>query len=85
VDLRVPRSIGGTHYLRAVTVGRDPDDETVRDCPVCGGLVYDDDWHLAGHVVDVRDGTRRSYRCCSEDCLRSLFGPARANSARKVT
>jgi len=81
VDLRVPRSLGGTHYLRAVTVGRDPDDETVRDCPVCGGLLYDDEWHLAAGVVDVRDGTRRSYRCCSADCLRALVRPARGRTA----
>jgi hypothetical protein len=69
VDLRVPRSLGGTFYLRAVTVGRDPDDETVRDCP-CGDRVYDDDWHVVGHVVDVRDGSASRYHCCSPGCLR---------------
>jgi hypothetical protein len=69
VDLGVPRSLGGPFYLRAVTVGRDPDDETVRDCPACGGLLYDDDWHLVAHVADVRDGAARAYHCCSPACL----------------
>ena len=69
MDLRRPRSLGGTHYLRAVTVGRDPEAETVRDCPACGGRVYDDEWHLVARVVDVRDGTARSYHCCSPSCL----------------
>ncbi len=70
MNLAVPRSLGGTHYLCAVTVGRDPGDATVRDCPACGGRVFDDDWHLVAHVSDVRDGTRRAYHCCSADCLR---------------
>ena len=69
MDLGVPRSLGGPFYLRAVTVGREPDDKTVRDCPACGGRVYDDDWHFVAHVADVRDGASSAYYCCSPDCL----------------
>ena len=70
MDLGVPRSLGGPFYLRAVTVGRDPDDETVRDCPACGGYVFDDDWHLRATVRDGRTRNRERYVYCSPDCYR---------------
>jgi len=51
----------------AVRVER-TDDETVRDCVVCGGHVYADDWHLVVGVLDT-DGGRQRHHHCSGDCL----------------
>lgn len=69
MDLRTPIHLGGDYYLRAVSVGREPDADTVRDCPTCGGYCYDDEFHLVATVVDVGDGTSERYHHCDDDCL----------------
>jgi len=69
VDLPTPIHLGGRYDLMAVSVGRDPDDETVRDCPGCGGHVFDDEWHLRATVRDDRSRDRESYVYCGSDCL----------------
>jgi hypothetical protein len=70
MDLPTPIHLGGRYDVTAVSVGRDPDDETVRDCPVCGGYVFDDDWHLRATVRDGTSRDRESYVYCSPDCYR---------------
>jgi len=73
MDLATPLSLGGGRYLQGISVGCDPDSRTVRDCPVCGGRLTDDEFHL---VATVRDrargggGSRRAlWYLCDEDCL----------------
>jgi hypothetical protein len=68
MELETPYALGGTYYVEAVSVGKRTDDETVRDCVVCGGHVYADDWHLVIGVVDT-DGDRQRHHHCSEGCL----------------
>ena len=70
MELATPLRLGGEYYLEAVTVGRDPDSDTVRDCPACGGRCYDDEWHLVATVRTVPGGTRARYHYCDGDCLR---------------
>jgi len=75
MDLRTPIHLGGSHYLVAVSVGRDPDDDTVRDCPACGGYCYDDEFHLVATVRDLDAGGAgaptgaEGYHFCSDGCL----------------
>lgn len=69
MDLATPLHVGGTYYLEAVTVGRDPDDETVWDCPMCGGRGYADEFHLEATVFDSDTGRREPYRYCDDRCL----------------
>lgn len=71
MDLATPLALGGEHYLTAVSVGRDPDAETVRDCPACGGHCHDDEWHLVATVLRHDTGTRAHHYYCSSHCLRS--------------
>jgi len=61
--------MGGDCYVRGVTVGRDTDDETVWNCPGCGGYVYADRWHVAAAVRQRGDVQRHRY--CSVPCLRA--------------
>jgi hypothetical protein len=70
MELQTPLKLGGSHYLEAVSVGRDPDARTVRDCPACTGHLFDDKWHLVATVrnLDTRERARHYY--CSGDCLR---------------
>ena len=55
--LATPLELGGDRYLEAVSVGRDPDSGTVRDCPGCSGHCYDDEWHLKATVLDRAAGS----------------------------
>ncbi len=73
MELPVPRRLGGRRYLVEVSVGRDPDDDTVRDCPVCGGYCYDDDWHLVAAVAET-GGPDARFHFCSPDCLDGWLG-----------
>ncbi len=68
--LATPLELGGGRYLEAVSVGRDPDSTTVRDCPGCSGHCYDDEWHLEATVLDRAADTRARFYWCSEPCLR---------------
>jgi RNA polymerase subunit RPABC4/transcription elongation factor Spt4 len=73
MDLRTPIHLGGDHYLEAVSVGKDPDDLTVFDCPVCGGYGFADRWHPVATVfdadADTRARARERYRYCGNECL----------------
>ena len=69
MDLQTPLKLGGSHYLEAVSVGRDPDARTVRDCPVCGGHTNDDEWHLVATVRDLEASERAHHYYCSGECL----------------
>jgi hypothetical protein len=71
MDLAAPIHLGGRYDLTAVSVGCDPDAETVRDCPACGGYVFDDEWHLRATVRDGHDRTRETYVYCGGACLRA--------------
>ncbi|WP_254273640.1 DUF7576 family protein [Haloarcula marina] len=71
MDLPTPYHLGGRYYVDAISVGRLPDDETVRDCLVCGGHVYDDRWHVVADVRDTGGGPRQHHHYCSGDCLRA--------------
>lgn len=72
--LATPLALGGDRYLESVSVGRDPEASTVRDCPACGGYCYEDEWHLVATVLDRGrrrgEGSRAEFHWCSEDCLR---------------
>ena len=68
MELDTPYALGGTYYVETVSVGKRTDDETVRDCVVCGGHVYADDWHLVVGVLNT-DGGRQRHHHCSDDCL----------------
>ncbi|AAV46549.1 MULTISPECIES: DUF7576 family protein [Haloarcula] len=68
MELETPYALGGTYYVETVSVGKRTDDETVRDCVVCGGHVYADDWHLVVGVLDTGSGRQRHHHC-SDDCL----------------
>lgn len=84
MELATPLHLGGDRYLASVSVGRDPEATTVRDCPVCGGHLFDDEWHLIATVLDrsgARDdpgdeqdpdarGSRARFYHCSAGCLR---------------
>jgi hypothetical protein len=85
MELATPLYLGGDRYLEAVSVGRDPDSTTVRDCPVCGGRSFDDEWHLIATVLDRSGargdpgatrsspgatGSRARFYYCSAGCLR---------------
>jgi hypothetical protein len=70
MELPAPVALGGRYALTAVSVGRDPDDATVRDCPGCGGYAFDDEWHHRATVRDGRTRDREAYVYCSDDCLR---------------
>lgn len=73
MKLATPLHLGGDHYLDAVSVGRDPDATTVRDCPVCGGHSFDDEWHLVATVTTVDGGTAgppAHHYYCDDQCLR---------------
>ncbi|MEF8885740.1 MAG: hypothetical protein V5A44_11550 [Haloarculaceae archaeon] len=70
MDLQAPIHLGGQYDLTAVSVGRHPDDATVRDCPGCGGYVFDDEWHLRATVRAGRRRDREAYVYCSDECLR---------------
>lgn len=59
--------MGGDCYVRGVTVGCRPDDETVWDCPGCQDYVYADRWHVAATVRQRQELQRHRY--CSVDCL----------------
>lgn len=74
MDLPTPVHLGGRYDLTAVSVGRDPDDDTVRDCPGCGGRVFDDEWHLRATVRDGGGRGREEYVYCSADCLDAWIG-----------
>ena len=76
MDLGTPLRLGGTHYLTAVSVGRDPDDETVWDCPVCGGHGYADEWPLVASVRDTATSRTATYRYCDDACLRGWLRTA---------
>jgi hypothetical protein len=52
-----------------VGVDRDETTATVRDCPVCGGYGYDDEWHLTAVVDDVSAGRGQRHRYCDGGCL----------------
>jgi len=68
VDLRTPHHLGGDRYVASVSVGRCETD-TVRDCPTCGGYLYDDEWHLRT-TVQRSGGEAAVFHHCGEDCLR---------------
>jgi hypothetical protein len=73
--LATPLALGGGRYLESVSVGRDPEASTVRDCPGCEGYCYEDEWHLVATVLDrserPRDrDSRAEFYWCSGDCLR---------------
>jgi hypothetical protein len=70
MEMGTPHHLGGSHYLTAVSVGRDTEDETVWDCPFCGGRGYADEWHLLGTVRDTAAGRVATHRFCADDCLR---------------
>lgn len=65
-----PHHIGGRYYVETVSVGRDPDSATVRDCLSCGGYVFDDEWHLVATVLDRADDARQRHVYCGDDCFR---------------
>ncbi|MBX0321929.1 hypothetical protein EGH21_02670 [Halomicroarcula sp. F13] len=69
MELPTPYHIGGHYYVDDVSVGRLPDDETVRDCAGCRGYVYDDRWHVVARVRDTAAGRRQTHHYCSDDCL----------------
>ena len=69
MNLGAPHHLGGDYYLTAVSVGRDPDDETVWDCPMCGGRGYADAFHLEATLLDTDTGRREPYRYCDDACL----------------
>ncbi len=68
MELTTPLALGGEFYLVGVTVGRDEDSQTVRDCLVCDGHTFDDEFHLVGEVHARGDSLRRHY-FCDADCL----------------
>lgn len=70
MQLATPHHLGGDYYVTAVSVGRDPDADTVRDCPTCGGYVADDEWTVAATVVDRADDSRAEHVHCGTACLR---------------
>jgi len=70
MDLPTPYHLGGRYSVTGLSVGRTPDDPTVRDCAGCGGYVYQDDWHVAATVTE-RGGSDARHRFCSDDCQRS--------------
>ena len=82
MERATPLAFGGTYYLESVSVGRDDEDATVWDCPLCGGRGYADEWHLVATVLDTADGTRRQYRCCDDDCLRGWLRSLPAGCSR---
>jgi hypothetical protein len=69
MELRSPVRLGGRFYLEAVSVGRRPESEAVRDCPGCGGYCCDDEWHLVATVYSGGTGTRERHHYCSDGCL----------------
>jgi hypothetical protein len=70
MKLATPLELGGGRYLEAVSVGRDPDSATVRDCLACSGHCYEDEWHLEATVLDRASGSRTRFYWCSGACLR---------------
>lgn len=70
MELPTPYHLGGRYYVTGVSVGRDRDDGTVRDCTGCGGYVFQDDWHVAATVTE-RGGGERVHRFCGDDCHRA--------------
>lgn len=65
---RTPHHLGGDRYVADVSVGR-LDDDTVRDCPTCGGRLYEDRWHVRVEVTRT-DGPAATHHLCGESCLR---------------
>lgn len=70
MELATPVHLGGRYDVTGVSVGRHPETETVRDCPGCGGYVFDDEWHLRATVRDGRGRDREEYVYCGGECLR---------------
>jgi hypothetical protein len=75
MELRPPIHLGGEYELTAVSVGRTPDEGRVRDCPVCGGYVFENDWHLRATVRSGRSPATESYVYCDASCLRAWLRP----------
>lgn len=67
VEPRSPHHLGGDRYVDDISVGR-LGGETVRDCPACGGLLYEDRWHVSVRVVRT-DGPAATHHLCSQSCL----------------
>jgi hypothetical protein len=64
-------TLAGSFVLRSVDRRVVARGAHVADCPVCGGYLYEDDWHVAatvaaGSLADPREAT---YHLCDDDCL----------------
>lgn len=74
--------LDGSFVLRSVERRVVPRGAHVADCPVCGGYLYEDDWHVAATLVSGSlDAPRESvHHLCDDDCFEDWLALLREGS-----